>query len=122
LTEPVAYAAFAFAIWAIWRAVVRAGWRNDLLAIALVVVAALARVNLLGLVAVLPLAVLAQELRYGERRSFRQRLAAFVHAHFVLIAAAAFIVALLLLSAAGAVGLDRLAGFYSFQNRLHVPT
>jgi len=122
LTEPVAYPAFAFAIWGIWRAVVRAGWRNDLLAIVLVAVAALSRVNLLGLGAVLALAVVAQELRYGDGRSPRERLEAFARSHFVLIGAAAAILILLLLSAAGAVGLDRLAGWYSFQNRFQVPT
>src|SRR4051794_14683410 len=41
LTEPLTYAVFAWAIWAIWRAAVRPGWRADLVAVALVALAAL---------------------------------------------------------------------------------
>jgi hypothetical protein len=122
LTEPVAYPAFAWAIWAIWRAVVRPGWRNDVLAIALVVVAAVSRVNLVGLTAVLVLAVVAQELRYADERGPRARLRHLVRAHVVLVGAVAIVALTLILSATGAVDLNRLAGFYSFQNRFHVPT
>src|SRR3954454_587591 len=122
LTEPVAYPAFAWAIWAIWRAVVRPGWGNDLLAIALVVVAALSRVNLLALAAVLVRAVLAQELRYAHGRAPRERLRHVIRAHVVLVVAVAVLTLTLILSATGVVNLNRLAGFYSFQNRFHVPT
>jgi hypothetical protein len=121
LTEPVAYPAFAWAIWAIWRAVVRPGWRTDLLAIALAVVAASSRVNLLGLTAVLVLAVVAQELRYADGREPRARLHHLLRSHVVLVAAVAIVVLTLVLSATGALDLNKLAGFYSFQNRLNVP-
>ncbi|HEX6713736.1 MAG TPA: hypothetical protein VF066_10135 [Thermoleophilaceae bacterium] len=123
LTEPVAYPAWAFAIWAIWRCVTRPSWRADLLAVALVAVAGVARVNLLALAAVLVVAVVAQELRFGGGRPVRERAAAFARAHLGLVAAAGLVLLVLLLSAAGAVsGADRLFGFYGLANRFHVPT
>jgi hypothetical protein len=123
LTEPVAYPAFAFALWAIWRSVVKPGWRTDALAVVLVVVAGLARVNLLALGGALALGVVIQELRFGEQGSLRRRLFAFVRVHAALVGVAALVLFVVLLSATGLVsGTDRIAGFYGLKNRFHVPT
>src|SRR3954447_19040883 len=122
LTEPVAYPAFMYALWAIWRSVTKPRWTNDLLAVALLVVAGMARVNLLGLVGVLAIAVVAQELRFGERGPVGARARAFVRGHWLLVAAALLGALLLVLSAAGVVSTDKLSGFYGFSNRFHVPT
>jgi hypothetical protein len=58
LTEPVAYAAALWAVWAAWRACVVAGWRSDLLALGVVLAAGTARTNLLVLGVVAPTAIL----------------------------------------------------------------
>ncbi|MFL5895041.1 MAG: hypothetical protein ACJ76Z_07995, partial [Thermoleophilaceae bacterium] len=129
LTEPVAYPAFAWAVWAIWRAAVRPSWRADALAVVLVALAGLARVNLLALGAVLAAAVVVQELRYGRWRSARggrPRAIAFVRgfgrAHPVLVAIGVIALGALALNATGHFSaLDRVTGSYGTANRFHVP-
>jgi hypothetical protein len=73
LTEPLAYPAYAWTMWALWRAVVRPSWRSQLLALVLLVVAGLSRTAFVLLVPVLPLAVLLHEARFGDWRGARGR-------------------------------------------------
>src|SRR5436853_341892 len=63
LNEPVAYPAFAWGIYGCWFAAMKPGIRGDLIGLAFVALAALARTNLGVLGIVLVLAVLAAELR-----------------------------------------------------------
>lgn len=69
LTEATAYAAFTWALWAMHRALVRRTAAADLLAVALLVVAYLARTQFVVLVPLLPLAALLHEtaLHVAER-------------------------------------------------------
>ena len=123
LTESVAYPAWAFAVWVIWRTAVRPSWRSDVLAIALIFVAGLARVNLLSLAGVLAVTVIVQELRFGQRGPFARRLSGFARTHAVLVAAAVLVGLVVLLSATGVVsGTNKIAGFYGFAHRFNVPT
>ena len=68
LTEPLAYPAFAWAVWATWRAVAEPSPRHDLLALGLVFVALLGRSIFLALLALLPLSVVLFEARFGSWR------------------------------------------------------
>jgi hypothetical protein len=118
LTENVAYPAFAWVLWAILRTALVASWRNDLLALVLLVVAGMARSGLLILVPVLPIVVLAVGLRFdgGWRAVLRD--------HWLLwVAVAAGALGLL----AGPLGIDptgglihRLAGGYATQTEIDV--
>jgi hypothetical protein len=67
LTEVASYPAFVVALLAIQRATVAPSRSNDLLALAAIALAYLARGELLVLILVFPLAVIAYELRSGER-------------------------------------------------------
>jgi hypothetical protein len=71
LTEVASYPAFVLALLAIQRATVAPSRRNDLLAFAAITLAYLARGSLLVLIVVFPLAVIAYELRGGERSARR---------------------------------------------------
>ena len=71
LNDPVAYPAFAWAVYGIWRACALPGWRSDLIALACVIGAALARSNLAVVAGALVLAILVTELRYGRRGNVR---------------------------------------------------
>jgi hypothetical protein len=71
LTEVASYPAFVVALLAIQRATVAPSRRNDLLALAAIALAYLARGELLVLIFVFPLAVIAYELRSGERSARR---------------------------------------------------
>ena len=62
LTEVAAYPAFLWAVWAMARAVEARRWRADLLALVLIVVAMLARTQLIVLAAAFPVAVLLEAL------------------------------------------------------------
>src|SRR4029077_10483544 len=62
LTEVAAYPAFLWAVWAMARAVEAKRWRADLLALVLIVVALLARTQLIVLAAAFPVAVLLEAL------------------------------------------------------------
>ena len=81
LTEPLAYPAFTWALWAIWRAAVFGGWRADVVAIAVIGIATLSRTALGLLGPLLVATVLWQELRFGDWRGedgWRSRGRAFV--------------------------------------------
>lgn len=65
LTEPLGYGVFAWALWAVWRAVVRPSATSDALALVLLALAALTRTGFLLLAPILPLAALAQAWRFG---------------------------------------------------------
>jgi hypothetical protein len=65
MTEVVAYPACLWALLGIERAMERASWRGDLLALAGIALAVLARTQLLFLVVLLPLAIVVHELGYG---------------------------------------------------------
>jgi hypothetical protein len=115
LTENVAYPAFAWAVWAIFRTASAPRWWRDVLALVLLVVAGAARSGLLILVPVLPLVVAATGLRCGPRPVGR-RVLALLRDHLVLWAAVAAGVAVVI---AGALGVEpatglvrRLAGGY----------
>jgi len=71
LTEVASYPAFVVALLAIQRATVAPSRRNDVLALAGIALAYLARGELLVLIFVFPLAVIAYELRSGERSARR---------------------------------------------------
>jgi hypothetical protein len=114
LTENVAYPAFVWAVWAIFRAATAPRWWRDLLALALLVVAGAARSGLLILVPVFPVVVAGVALRCGQG-PLAARAAAALRQHIVLWFAVAIGVLALL---AGPLGLDstglvqRLAGGY----------
>ncbi|MGZ4258268.1 MAG: hypothetical protein ACXVRE_10945 [Gaiellaceae bacterium] len=80
LTEVVAYPAFVWAALAMQRAIARPTVRNDLLAVAAIAVAVLARTQFYALAAALPVAVLAVA---ATERSVRRT----VRAHLALIVA-----------------------------------
>ncbi|HWB23593.1 MAG TPA: hypothetical protein VG652_11995 [Gaiellaceae bacterium] len=67
LTEVAAYPAFLWAILAVQSATVRPRLRNDVLALAGLTLATLARTQLLILAVILPIAVVAQELAFADR-------------------------------------------------------
>lgn len=71
MTEVASYPAFVLALLAIQRATVSPSRRNDLLALASIALAYFARGELLVLIFVFPLAVIAYELRSGERSARR---------------------------------------------------
>ncbi|MDX6517031.1 MAG: hypothetical protein QOH73_2697 [Gaiellaceae bacterium] len=76
LTEVVAYPAFVWAVFAIERAIARPSRRADALALALVGLATLSRVQLFVLLPAFVVVALVQELRYREGRSWRSLLRA----------------------------------------------
>jgi hypothetical protein len=71
LTEVASYPAFVLALLAIQRATIAPSRRNDLLALAAIALAYLARGELLVLIFVFPLSVIAYEIRSGERSARR---------------------------------------------------
>jgi heme/copper-type cytochrome/quinol oxidase subunit 4 len=89
LNDPVAYPAFAWAIWGTWRASAFPGWRSDLIALVTVAIAALARSNLAVLSAALVLTVLVTELRYGRRGNVRDTATGILRDHIPIVAAIA---------------------------------
>lgn len=108
LTEPIAYPLFAWAMLAFWACAVRGGWRLDVLALAAIAVASLARTSMLLLAGVLAIVVVGHELRLAPRRGGLRRLpAGLASRHPVLLAAGA---AAALLALAGAT--RRLIGVY----------
>ena len=66
LTEPLAYPAVVWLLWATWRAVVDPRPATQLLAFGVLFAALLTRSAFLILIPLLPLALLAQEVRYGD--------------------------------------------------------
>jgi hypothetical protein len=113
LTENLAYPACLWAVWAVWRTATEPSPGRDALALALLFVAGLSRTAMLLLAPLLPVAVLATDLRYGAGH-VRHRLASTLRTHAVLWAAV-LLTALALL--AGSVGIagsltTRLAGVY----------
>ncbi|HET6548485.1 MAG TPA: hypothetical protein VFG79_08520, partial [Solirubrobacter sp.] len=118
LTENVAYPAFGWVIWAIFRTATAPRWWRDLLALVLLVVAGAARSGLLILIPVLPLVVLGTGLRC-HAGSLGRRLLALAREHVVLWAAVAGGALVLV---AGNLGIEpaaglihRLAGGYAVQ-------
>ena len=73
LTEPPGYGIWTWTVWAVWRACLRPGAGSDLLAFALVFLAALTRSGFLLLAPLLPLAVAARALRFGGAREAWRR-------------------------------------------------
>lgn len=88
LNEPVAYPAFAWATYGAWRASVRPGVRGDLVGLGLVVLAVLARTNLVILVVPLAVAVVVGELRWERSGSSWRAARGAARRHVVLLAAA----------------------------------
>jgi hypothetical protein len=76
MTESVAYPVFLWAMLACVHAIRRPGARGDLLAIAGIVLAVLARTQFVALAVVLPVAVLADAFAFAGERGLRRRLAA----------------------------------------------
>jgi hypothetical protein len=115
LTENIAYPACTWVVWAIVRAASDASPGRDAVALVLIVVAGMSRTGLLLLAPLLPIVVLAQDLRYTPG-PLAQRLRSTVRAHWVLWGAVALTVLTLVAGAAGippADGLtDRLTGVY----------
>jgi hypothetical protein len=110
LTETLGYPLCAWVLWAVWRAVVRPGIRNDLLAFALAFLAAYTRSGFLLLLPMLPIVVLVQQLRF---EGVRRVPAAMWRDHKVLVALVGGGLLLVLLSAAGLLfPLSRLTGVY----------
>jgi hypothetical protein len=116
MTEVVAYPAFLWAMLAIQRAVRSGSWRRDLVALAGIALALLARTQFAFLAAVLPLAVVGHELGYrpaggrpdSRRAALRAALLDVVGKHRLLA----------VVYAAGAVGLALLAVFGSVSSIL----
>lgn len=108
LTEPLAYTAFAWAVWGVWRAVVEPTAGRELLALGLVLLALLARTIFIVMLALLPVAVVLYEARFGSLRPrdlFRR--------HPVLVVASVFGVLFLIAGKAGLViPVETLTGQY----------
>ena len=75
LTEVAGYPAFLWAILALYSATSAPRLRNDVLALAGLVLATLARTQLLVLAVILPISILSQQLAFAERRDGETRLA-----------------------------------------------
>jgi hypothetical protein len=106
MTEVASYPASLWALLALQRATVAPSRRNDVIALAGLAIAYFARAELLVLVIVLPLAVLAYEVRGGERsaRGLLRKHEVLAGAYLLLAAAAVY---------AAAVGrLSRVVGIY----------
>jgi hypothetical protein len=99
-SENVAYPACLWAIWGIWRAATGRGVERDVAALALLLVAGLARSGLLILAPVLPLVVAGTGLRCGEGGP-GARVRALLRGHVVLWAIVAAGLLALVLSALG---------------------
>jgi hypothetical protein len=65
LTEALGYGAFTWAVWAVWRAVVRPSTSGDVVALVVLTLAALTRTGFLLLAPLLPLAAVAQAWRFS---------------------------------------------------------
>jgi hypothetical protein len=96
LTEPLAYPAFAWSVWATWRAVRDPRPATELTALAFVVVALLSRSIFLVLFALLPVSVFVQEARFGSLRP-----GTFVRRHGPVVALVVLGVVALILSVTG---------------------
>ena len=64
LTEPAAYPAYAWSLYAVWAAVVRPSLLREALAVVAIAIAMLSRSAMIALTPMLPLAVIWQELRW----------------------------------------------------------
>jgi hypothetical protein len=111
LTEVVAYPVFLWAVLAIQRAVASPSWRRDLLALAAIALAVLARTQFLVLVAVLPLAVAVHELGTADWRAHREVLHALARRRLLLVVYALAVVGFALLALVGSA--SSLLGDYS---------
>lgn len=113
LTENLAYPTTTWAIWAIWAAASAPSAVRDLLALVALALAGLSRTAMLLLVPLLPVTVLATELRYAPG-AMAERLRTALRAHLVLWGAVAAGTLVLLASKAGIGGdiTTRLAGYY----------
>jgi len=100
LTENLAYPAFAWIVWATWRAALRPSPGNDALALAALGVGALSRTGLLLMAPLLPAVVVLHGLRFGHGPLAR-RLLAVARAHWLLWAAVGLALLALLAGAAG---------------------
>jgi hypothetical protein len=100
LNEPIAYPCFWAAIAGCLYAATRPGWRGDALGLAGVALAGLARTNLAVLGAVLVIAVLLSELRFGATR----RPVALLRRHVPLVAAVVLATAWLAHAGTGSLG------------------
>ena len=106
MTEVASYPASVWALFAMQRAMVAPSRRKDLFAVAAILLAYLARGELLGLLIVFPVAVIGYEVRGGERSVRR-----LVRKHDLLAAVCvAFFLAALALRLTGE--LSRFAGIY----------
>jgi hypothetical protein len=106
MTEVASYPASVWALYAMQRATASPSRRNDLFAVAMIVLAYLARGELLGLMVVFPIAVIGYEVRGGERSVGR-----LLRRHDLLAAVCVvFFVAALALRVTGE--LSRFAGIY----------
>jgi hypothetical protein len=120
LAESAAYPAYAWALYATWRAVRTPSYGRELLAIAALVFAALSRTALLAMAPLLPLAALWQQWSWELRgRRWPARLRALPRQmwtrHRILTAVAVLAALAYLLSAAGALpggGVATLTGNY----------
>jgi hypothetical protein len=115
LTEVVAYPAFLWAVLAIHRAAASPGAGRDALALLALVLAALARVQFLVLVFVLPLAVVIHELGFaeGSRRTRLRNAARNAVASHRVLAAVYALLALVAVGLAAARSLSRVLGTYA---------
>jgi hypothetical protein len=114
LTEPLAYPAAVWLLWAVWRAVVDPRPATEITALVVLFVALLTRSAFLILIPLLPAAVFLQELRYGGfRGGWRATAARLWSRHAVLLVLCGVGVLVLLLSVAGLMpGPGRLTGSY----------
>ena len=112
LTENLAYPAFAWIVYGIWRATVRPGTGNDVLAIALIFIGGLSRSALIALAPVLPATIVLSGLRCGTG-GIGARIRVVLRAH-VLLWAGIVVLGLLLIAGIGPFGglASRLAGGY----------
>jgi hypothetical protein len=114
LTEPLAYPAAVWLMWAVWRAVVDPRPATEITALVVLFVALLTRSAFLILIPLLPAAVFLHELRYGGFRGGSRAVAARLWArHAVLVVLCGVGLFVLLLSVAGVMpGPGKLTGSY----------
>jgi hypothetical protein len=109
LTEPLAYPAAVWLLWATWRAIVEPRPATQLTALAVLFVALLTRSAFLILIPLLPVVVVVHELRYGRLRDWR----GVSRRHQVVVAMVALGALALLASIAGVLpDPSRLTGSY----------
>ncbi|MEI7626457.1 MAG: hypothetical protein WCK06_09980 [Actinomycetota bacterium] len=102
LTEVVAFPAFLLSVLLITRAVVRPSVGNDLLALASITLASFARLQLVVLVVVLPLAILINALAFRDGLSLQSLARRVARRHYAIcIVFAAGVLVIAVLAAAG---------------------